>query len=173
LQLGHRISVDLDFFSPETFDVDSLSERLKAVGNLVIEQLGKGNLIGYLNETHVSFFFYDYPLLTPVIEFEGIRLASIEEIGIMKLIAIGQRGRRRDFIDLYFIVREGFSIGDLLKQAPRKYQAITYPSYHLLRALTYFVDAEKDDMPPMLKPFDWGEAKQFFQAEAARLLGKL
>ena len=173
LQLNHRISVDLDFFSPQEFDAESLSDRLKTIGALVIEQLGKGNLIGYLNKTHLSFFSYDYPLLTPTIEFEGVRLASIEEIGIMKLIAIGQRGRRRDFIDLFFIVAEGFSVDHLLAKAPHKYRTVSYPSYHLLRALTYFDDAEDDEMPQMLRPFNWADAKKFFQSEAARLARQL
>lgn len=117
LQLGHRISVDLDFFSSQDFDAELLSNRLKRIGDLVIEQQGQGNLIGYLSKTHVSFFFYDYPLLTPTITFEGVRLASIEEIGVMKLIAIGQRGRPRDSIDLFFIIRHGFSFEHLLAQA--------------------------------------------------------
>ena len=173
LQLGHRISVDLDFFSQEEFDAQSLSERIETIGELVIEQQGKGNLIGYLDQTHLSFFFYNYPLLTPTIEFKGISLASIEEIGVMKMIAIGQRGRRRDFIDLFFIIREGFPLEHLLEQAPRKYQTITYPSYHLIRALGYFDDAEGDPMPKMLKPFKWAVAKKFFQSESGRLLKQL
>jgi Nucleotidyl transferase AbiEii toxin, Type IV TA system len=173
LQLGHRISVDLDFFSSQEFDTQRLSERLKSIGNLVIEQQSRGNLIGYLNETQFSFFFYDYALLTPTTEFEGIRLASVAEIGLMKLIAIGQRGRRRDFIDLFFIVNEGFTIDYLLSQTPGKYQAISYPSYHLIRALAYFDDAEIDPMPKMLKPFNWEEAKKYFQSESARLAKQL
>lgn len=173
LQLGHRVSVDLDFFSPQEFDAESLSERIETIGGFVVEQRGKGNLIGYLNQTHLSFFHYNYPLLTATIDFKGISLASIEEIGLMKLIAVSQRGRRRDFIDLFFIVREGFSLEHFLEQAPRKYQTITYPSYHLVRALGYFDDAEGDPMPKMLKPFKWAEARKFFQTESARLLRSL
>ena len=173
LQLGHRISVDLDFFSQQEFDADLLSERIQAIGELVVEQQGKGNLIGYLKKTHVSFFFYDYLLLTPTLEFKGVRLASIEEIGVMKLIAVGQRGRRRDFVDLFFIVKEGFTVEDLLAHAPRKYQTISYPSYHLIRALSYFDDAEADPMPEMLKSFNWAEARKFFQSESARLAKEL
>lgn len=91
----------------------------------------------------------------------------------MKVAAIGQRGRKRDFFDLYFLCQQEFTLNDLLQEMPRKFPNIEYPSYHLLRAMAYFDDAEGDQMPHMLKPVEWNAVRQFFSAEVSRLLETL
>lgn len=174
LHLGHRISIDLDFFTPQdSYEAEPLIQHLQNVGHLVIRQQGPGTLNATLAETHISFFVYPYPSLGGLQELWGVRIAGLLDLALMKLAAIGQRGRKRDFVDLYQICRSGYALNELLARMPEKFPRVTYPSYHLLRALAYFEDAEPDPMPVMLVPFDWAEAKRFFEREVRRLMERL
>ena len=82
LQLGHRISEDLDFFTTQEFDEQQLLVELSGLG-LVRESVGWRTIIGIINETKFSIFYYKYPLLSETLEFEGMakRLAR-EKLGI-------------------------------------------------------------------------------------------
>ena len=84
----------------------------------------------------------------------------------MKLVAISGRGSRKDFIDLYSILRGGLTLERVFEWLPRKYAQGRINTYHILKSLTYFEDAEREPMPTMLEPFDWGECKAFFVREA-------
>lgn len=173
LHLGHRVSVDLDFFSEQAYEVEPLVQRLRALGRLTIQQQSPGTMVGRLDGVRISFFTYPYPLLEKPIIVDGVRVASLSDIALMKIVAIGQRGRMRDFVDLVFICRAGWSLEELLRRIPQKYTTVSYPSYHLLRALTYFDDAEGDEPPKMLMDFDWAEVRRFFEGEVRRLMGTL
>ncbi|RME39198.1 MAG: hypothetical protein D6793_01445, partial [Thermoflexia bacterium] len=174
LHLGHRISVDLDFFTPqEEYAQEPLIQELARVGRLTIRQQRPGTLNAILEGTPVSFFAYPYPMLEEFQSLWGVRIAGVLDLALMKLAAIGQRGRKRDFIDLYFICQHGYPLDDLLARMPKKFPGVEYPSYHLLRALAYFQDAEEDEMPGMLVPCRWGQVKRFFQEEVRRLMREL
>ena len=174
LHLEHRVSVDLDFFTPEDdYEAQPLTQALQAIAELEIEQQSRGTLNGRLAGIRVSFFAYPYPLLAPFSEALDVKVASLLDIALMKVSAIGQRGARRDFVDLCTICQSGYSLDDLLRRMPEKFSAVSFPSYHHLRALTYFEDAEHDEPPQMLVPFDWSEAKRFFEKEVRRIMGAL
>jgi hypothetical protein len=174
LHLGHRISIDLDFFTTaETYETEALIQKLRAAGPLAIHQQGPGTLIGTLSGVRLSFFAYPYPLLEKTTRHAGVQIASLLDLALMKVVIIGQRGKKRDFVDLYFLCQKDLELGGLLARVPEKFPGVTYPSYHLLRALAYFADAEGDEMPRLLAPFDWEEAKRFFAREVTRLMGRL
>jgi predicted nucleotidyltransferase component of viral defense system len=170
LHLGHRVSVDLDFFSLRSYSMPELMNQLQRLGHLTIENQTPDTLVGELNNVKLSFFTYPYPLLDAMVLSEGIQVASLLDIALMKIAAIGQRGTKRDFIDVYCLCQQGFSLKSLLQRMPHKFPTITYPSYHLLRALAYFDDAEHDEPPRMLKPVEWKTARNFFADEVDRLL---
>ena len=170
LHLGHRISLDLDFFSMRDYSMPELLARLQSLGRLSTESQSPDTFVGELNGVKLSFFTYPYPLLGEVEICEGVGIASTLDIALMKIAAIGQRGRKRDFVDLYHLCRQGFTLDELLRDMPRKFPNIEYPSYHLLRALTYFDDAEADQMPQMLKPSEWKAVRQYFSGQVSRLL---
>lgn len=88
----------------------------------------------------------------------------------MTIEAIAGRGLRKDFIDLRVLCRTGLTLDDAFDLFERKYGTRRTDRYHRLRALAYFADAEREPMPDMHVPFDWNEAKEFFTAEATRLL---
>ncbi len=174
LQLGHRISVDLDFFAPEMYEPARLVSRLEKIGKVTIQQQSRGTFVGLLAETQISFFYYGYPLLQSPTDFRGVRIASLLDIALMKITAISQRGRKRDFVDLFFICKEErVALNDLLRRIPEKYPSLSYPSYHLLRALTYFDDAEKDPAPKMLARLNWRQVKNFFEKQVRELMQEI
>lgn len=168
LQLGHRISEDLDFFTTEEFDEQQLLVELSELG-LVRESVGWRTIIGKINKTKFSIFYYKYPLLSETLEFEGIKLASKQDIAAMKILAMEDRGARRDFIDLFFLAKE-FSIDQILGFYDEKYGILDERILHIIKSMGYFDDADNDDWKPeMIKNVDWEEVKKFFEAETKRL----
>lgn len=88
----------------------------------------------------------------------------------MKLVAVMERGTKKDFIDLYFLANQaGITLDQSLRNYDKKYQKLAGNIYSLVRSLSYFVEAEQSEMPPMLKKISWEEVKRFFQSEAKRL----
>lgn len=98
----------------------------------------------------------------------SIRILPSEDIAVMKLIAISQRGRKRDFVDLYWYCMRHEDFRDILLRVPRQY-FLKQNMAHLVKSLAYFEDAEDDPMPMLFFETDWGTIKKFFRAEAARV----
>ena len=175
LRMGHRRSVDFDFFRAEPFDGRLLRAGLETAFAPAIEWLpsGEQTLHVRLSRVSASFFRLPYPLLEPVEASPwGFGLASEMDIAVMKVEAIAGRGSRRDFVDLRMLCARGFRLEEVLDGFDRKYGTTRADRYHRLRALAYFDDAERQPMPDMLRPFDWAECRTFFASEAARLLSE-
>jgi predicted nucleotidyltransferase component of viral defense system len=168
LRLGHRISVDLDFFSEAEFNENQLIRELSSMGILEILQKSPQSLTGVLDGVKFSFLSYPYPMLKNGEVWNGITIASIEDIGCMKLDALSSRGTKRDFIDVYFIAQR-IPLSVLLRLFERKYAAVRYNLLHVKKSLVYFEDAESDPMPGMIVPVTWEEVKQFFVKETKNL----
>lgn len=174
-QLGHRISKDLDFFIPKSFSNYELLQHLSQIQKPQVRQEEQGTLTIILETIPVSFFEYHAKLLSPPVLWESVRLASLLDVALMKIVAIGQRGARRDFVDLYYIIRnKKWSLDDLLTRIPEKYPHIDFPSYHITKALGFFDDAEKEPPLQMLdETYRWDIIPAFFQETAKNLAKKL
>lgn len=102
--------------------------------------------------------------------FEDVRIASIEDIGCMKIDTISSQGTKRDFVDLYFILKfSNISFRRLLEFFELEYRAGSYHLYHVLKSLVYFKDAEKDPDPRIQVEFSWGNLKSFFEQQVKGL----
>lgn len=160
LRFSHRRSVDFDWFAPTFERPDALIAEIKTHGLLLEDaQVDTGTIIGRINGVKISFFEYRYPLLDPL-EFwpdYGIDLASLRDLGAMKLLAIAQRGARKDFVDVHELLRQGTALDDMLKSFRAKFQA---DQISVLRGLTYFDDAEAEPMPEMLNATDWSAVRR-------------
>lgn len=168
LHLGHRISVDLDFFTQEEFDEKVLSQNLKKLPEFKEEGLAWRTVWGKIGNTKFSLFYYEYPLIKKTINFEGVQILDKEDIASMKIHALEDRGTKRDFVDLYFLAKE-FSFEQMLKFYDQKYGVLKDHIYIILRSMDYFEEAERDDMPKMLIPVSWEEVKKFFQSQVMKL----
>jgi hypothetical protein len=156
LQLGHRISVDLDLFSPSLLAVEPLASTLELqLPDVRVDLTAPRTLYLDLQGVQVSLLGYDYPLLEPakVIDPGLLPLAGVDDIGAMKLAAIASRGSRKDFIDLWWVVRSGRPLRDLLALYSRKFRSRDIG--HVVRSLTYFDDAEREPPLRLLADTPW------------------
>lgn len=171
LHLGHRESEDLDFFTDKAFNETILIEKLKRLGEFEVKESAWRTILGRFMEVKFSIFYYQYPLLEQTIDFKDIKIASKQDIAAMKLQAIGDRGAKRDFIDLFFLGNE-LTLETVFDLYGQKFGKLEERKYHLLRGLRYFEDAERDLLPVMYQPLDWQEVKRFFRQEVKRLAKK-
>ena len=164
LQLGHRKSIDLDFFSQKYPSQEQLIQALNRY-QPVIAQRATGTLDVFIDEVKVSFFDYKYPLLKTTILFKQIELASTLDIACMKIAAISQRGTKKDFVDLYVLLQK-YTLGEILDAFEKKYKGVGYQKLHILKSLVYFDDAENDPEPDFLTPINWKDVKSYLKAVA-------
>ena len=168
LHIGHRISVDLDFFTQEEFDEEVLSKTLMKIPEFVFERGEWRTVLGKISETKFSLFYYEYPLVGKCEKFEGINIAALADIAAMKIHAIEDRGSKRDFVDVFFLAKR-FSLEQMLDLYDLKYKCLENHLYSIVKALGYFEAAEDQEMPKMLVPANWDEIKSFCAAESLRL----
>jgi predicted nucleotidyltransferase component of viral defense system len=172
LQIGHRISVDLDFFTQEKFNETDLSGKLTSLPEFIQDGTTQGTVWGKFDQTKLSIFEYKYPLLEETMPFEGLRLASLADIAAMKINAIESRGTRRDFIDVYFLSKK-YTLEEMLNFYQKKYSVLEDHLYSLLRSLDYFEDADQENqMPQMLSPVTWEKVKEYFRIRTHELAEK-
>jgi len=176
LQFGHRYSYDFDFFTQEEFDSRILIQRIaRIIPSFKPEKTAWGTILGYIQDTRFSLFFYKYPLISRSREFLGINVADSKDIAPMKVAAIADRGLKRDFIDLYFILEKQriLTLGDALDLYDKKFGVLQQNKVHILKSLNYFDDADKDEVPQMIEPIDWLTVKKFFEREVRILSEEL
>lgn len=169
LQLGHRRSIDLDWFSQKSFSPIQLKRDLSSLGMLKIESEDKKTLDCFLNKVKLSFFVYPYKLLFPLVDFDSFKLADERDIACMKIDAISSRGSKKDFIDLYFLLQK-YHLKELLDLFDKKYTSIQYNRFHILKSLVYFAEAEVEPMPEMLKEISWLKVKNTLKKEVKNMV---
>ena len=163
LQIGHRISVDLDLFSfNTTIEIANIPDLINHLGRVRIVNQSPSILNLFINDIKVDFVTYKYEFLKPGIFKDNLRLASIPDVAAMKLAAITGRGSKKDFIDLFFLLKS-FPLSELFKFYLEKYPDGS--DFLVYKSLTYFEDAEIEPMPKMIETIDWEEVKSFIVAQ--------
>ena len=170
LHLGHRFSADLDYFSPASDGVgpEVRAELRQALADptLSIVYDLEGTFSALWQGVGISFFrLHLYPLVRQPVLIEGVPVATVAEIGAMKLAAIIDRGTRKDLVDLYCILRQ-VPIEDLFEVAAAKYSRVRTFAVSATRGLAYFDDAESQPMPVMIDRTPWEEMKRFLENQA-------
>ena len=170
LQIGHRDSLDFDFYTEKKFDSQKLREEFDKRFEKVQEiYIAEGTLGLEVDGIGVSFFKYPYPLIRPLEKMESICLASKEDIAAMKIIAISQRGKRRDFVDIYFLITE-FGLEKIVEFVKEKYPMFNI--YVGLQGLVYFKDADEDPEKGrfrLLKEVEWEGVKDYILKETNKI----
>ncbi len=169
LHLGHRYSEDLDLFGIEPFDPMSLAEVLSGQGRIRVQQASADTLHLELNGLRISFLRAQTPLLFAGTAYRGLTVADPRDIAVMKVIAIGGRGSRKDFVDLFFYLKGGRTLAEVFSLLDQRFQDVDFNPYHLLKSLVYFEDAQEEPMPQMIRPTEWDSVKEFLMAEVRRL----
>lgn len=167
LQLGHRKSIDLDFFGSIDASLQEIASALSTFAS--VSPLSESSMKRFLIVDGVKVDVVNYPyswIDEPVIE-DGVALAGIKDIAAMKLSAITNRGTRKDFVDFYFLLKY-FSFEELINLYVQKYSDTQL--FTTLKSLTYFDDAEQDPMPAMMVTLEWEDVKSLIVAEVGRFM---
>lgn len=158
LQYGHRQSIDLDFFGDLTCEQEKTQEILSKYGKVTILKETKNIRIYVVDNIKVDFVHYScYPWLEDAIFEDGIRLASPKDIAAMKINAIEGRGTRKDFVDVFFLLKH-YSLQEILSFYKAKYP--NYSDFRAMMSLTYFEDAEMQPMPKMFDKTSWPDMQK-------------
>lgn len=174
LQVGHRQSVDLDFFTPErTFDEQKTEVKLQATEIWETSSRSEGTLYGQFARAKMSLIAYPFfkPVLTPL-SVGTVNLLLPQDIAAMKIVAISQRGRKRDFVDLYWLSKNMQPLSVSFKNALAQYTARQNPA-HMVKSMVYFEDAEQDPMPTLLFDTSWERIKTYFRSEVQKIAKEL
>lgn len=169
LQLGHRSSEDLNLFSSQAFDPDTCVHRLASLGKVMIQHRAAGTLHAAVDGIRVSFLQSQSEFLFAGTPYRGLTVADPRDIAIMKLVAVGGCGSRKDFVDLFFLFRSGVGLETTLDLLRQRFSGVDYNEYHLMKSLVYFDDAEAEPMPTMIRQVPWDEIKTTIIAEVRRL----
>lgn len=157
LRLGHRISVDLDLFTNESWDTEWVFQQIQShFSHIILGSQTDTMLFLYVQDVKVDMLLLPYPLIKPIDEIAGIRLASVPDIIAMKLSAVARRGVKKDFWDIAALLDE-YDIAQMIGFYQAKYESRDI--FHVIRSLVYFEDAENQKDPQRLKSTSWQEVK--------------
>jgi len=173
LQLGHRKSEDLDFFSSQVFDVQEISGYIKPEK---ISLMRKWTLHCVKNGIKLTFLLDDIDLIHRTISWNGINVAAWEDIVSDKFKTISQRGAKKDFYDLYAVILMKSNIQDACNYFLKRFGNSGINVYHVLKSLVYFEDAEKEPDPILMtkgKEWEWRNVKIFFEEHLTKFEGCL
>ncbi|MEP7166570.1 MAG: nucleotidyl transferase AbiEii/AbiGii toxin family protein [Candidatus Woesebacteria bacterium] len=175
LHLNHRSSFDLDLYSPQEFNEQLILQRFeKDIPDFKVISSEWQTVIGGTKNTEVSLFVYQYPLLEPTILFKSIQIASLADLACMKLEAIGSRGLKRDFFDLYTICQlKEWTLARVIALTKKKYNRDESNVPHLLKSLVYFDDAETKPERAKIVDETWIKVKEFFTAQTSAVFEEL
>ena len=175
LQAGNRKSFDLDFFTAEKdFDEKKLIARFVDNKDWQTDVEDKNTVYGQLLKSKISFIAY--PFFVPKQEplwHGSVRVLNKIDIAVMKITAISQRGKKRDFFDLYWCASNLESLDKIIERLKVQYPSIAHDYHHILKALVYFEDAENDPPPEIFFRTSWKEVKNFFIKEVPIIADKL
>jgi len=165
LRLGHRISLDLDFFTDAEFDSEKvISAMRKTRFSFRVLSEAKGSLIMEADGVKTSLLFYEYPFLDKPTLFHKIPIAGLLDIAAMKIIAINQRGTKRDFIDLFFVL-QNVPFHKIAEHMVKRFGRERINPVQIGKSLVYFADVEADPDPEYTRgnESDWQMIKTFFR----------
>lgn len=157
LRLGHRISVDIDLFTTDSFDLNAIKDSIVSTFPNAIELSARNQTMLYqIDGVKTDLIRHQYNQIAAVENFEGIRLASLPDVIAMKLGAVAGRGAKKDFWDVYALLAQ-FSVKEMIGFYAQKYPA-SDPG-QVIRSLVYFEDADLQPDPIDLLNVTWSEVK--------------
>jgi Nucleotidyl transferase AbiEii toxin, Type IV TA system len=158
LQLGHRISIDLDLFTITDFDQDDLLAALRKDFEVEVDVRSPSILITRIDNVKVDFVRFRYKILFPALQIDGVRMLELRDVAPMKLDAVTKRGSKKDFYDIYFLL-EKMTLSEMLDLYAQKFEHSTV--FHVIKSLTYFDDAEEQPDPIVFeKKHTWSKVKK-------------
>ncbi len=170
LQFGHRKSIDLDFFGDTKFETINFEAELNKVGE-VQNLMARRSIRSYsINDIKVDFVEYPYPWIGEKLIIDGVIMADLKDISAMKMAAITNRGAKKDFFDLNFLL-DHLSLESMVNNYSQKYHDSS--EFLLYKSLNYFEEAEEDDDPDSLDNITWHQVKNRIRSEHKKYMDNL
>jgi hypothetical protein len=157
LQYGHRESIDLDFFGVIDINPEQMKTELQAIGS--VETISTSNAIRIfkINNVKTDFVNYHYKWLKKPVIIDDLILADVVDIAAMKLSAVTNRGKKKDFIDIFYILKQ-YSLKEIIDFYLLKYDEKS--PFFVLKSIIYFEDAEDEPMPETKENISWESIKE-------------
>ncbi len=118
LQIGHRKSIDFDLFSTKPIKKNEIKKAISTLqfNKQLLFEDAEG--IHYLiNNVKVTFFYYPFNIIPEINITKNVRIPSLLTLAAMKFYAMGRRAKWKDYVDIYFLLKNNFSISQVSKQA--------------------------------------------------------
>lgn len=171
LQIGHRVSVDFDLFTRKELP-SSLPQRVRKVwgGQRVkIILRSKTQLNVLVDGVTVTFFSYPFPVFGRRLKWQGVKMLPVSTIAVMKAYALGRRATYKDYIDLYFILKEKrASLPSIIHGAERIY-GDEFGARLFLEQIVYLKDVREDPIRFLKKSVSKTEVERFFRKEVGKM----
>ena len=171
LQISHRISIDFDLFSKKDIPANLLPKAKRVFEGFKIRTIinHSEQLSIRINDTRIDFVKYKFPLILKPVKFEGVKILPIPEIAAAKAYTLNHRGTLKDYLDLYFILKEKHSsLEEIKKIAERKYKS-EFNFRLFLEQLVYLEDIKDEDIRFLKKSVSKRDIKDFFQEEVKKI----
>jgi len=158
LQIGHRISIDLDFFGQNLLPKDKILQSIGHISEITaLRSSFEDSFNLYLGDLKIDIIRYDYKWIDDFVIQDGIRMCGLKDIAAMKISAVGGRSTQKDFYDIYFLL-EKFTLLEMFGFFRQKYAVENL--FHYITSLTFFEEADKDVQPKMIEPLKWDTVKK-------------
>jgi len=171
LQLGHRVSIDIDLFSQKEFPanlvntLDGKNYDTLSIHNNSIEII--------ISSTKVMLFYFAFPLYKKTQLIENIRISHPIDIGLMKLLALQGRSTKKDIIDLYFIDKKVIKLEALLDLFEKHFPKSSFNSYDSLKTLIDVRSFSDEPMPRMFEDIEWENALDLVSGKVTKHIAGL
>lgn len=170
LRFGHRLSVDLDFFTNQPIDKPQLFRVITKTfptAELLFEQ--NQTMLFIIDDIRVDFVLYPFPWFLPFEETNVGTLISVKDIIPMKLQAAGNRSAKKDFWDIAFLLDE-YSLNEMIQIFKEKFPQVD--EGYIIHSLTNFDDADAQFDPDSFIPISWQDVKKKLSGAVRNFTGK-
>jgi hypothetical protein len=171
LQIGHRISIDFDLFSEKDTTTQLLQKVKRVFKESKIEIIVKHSeqLSVIIDQIKIDFVKYPFPLLFKLIRYQGVDLVNVQEIAAMKAYTMGRRETMKDYIDLYYILKQGhMTLEKIIELGQKKYRD-EFNARLFLEQLIYLKDVQEMEIKFLKKPVAKNEMERFFRSQVAKI----
>lgn len=171
LQLGHRVSVDLDLFTAKDLPSNLWFKVKRVFKNSHLSRIvnTKEQLSVVVGKVKIDFVSHKFPFILKPKQFRGVKIAHPVEIALMKAFTLSFRGTNKDYIDLYFLVRDKYITLQKIAELGEKKYAQEFNFNLFLQQLLYWQDLKREPMEFVKEKVTEKEAQRFFKKEISKI----
>ena len=172
LQIGHRLSVDFDIFLKKSFVRRTLINQCRRLFGQIQVIQENNDQITFTTPQHIKLDFVNYPYLPifPLVKTNSLPLASVNEIAADKASTIGQRATWRDYVDIFFLLKDRHvNLSEIISSAKQKFSG-EFNEVLFCEQLVYFKDLEVVPIEFIQQTYSETEIKNFLEVQVNQFL---